>query len=510
MSKNKLIVKNTIFLTIRTLFSLLVAFYTTRVVLHQLGVSDYGLFSVIYGTVAFFVFIVSAMNDSVQRFISINLGGNNYAAVSNILKNSILIYFLGGMFFCLVLIAIRGYVVENVLTIDVNSLPTAKTIYIIALLSIFVSIIQTPFNALVLAHEKMSFYAYMTIFDSLSKLIVAFILVVLPYNKLVIYSLLLLFSSLISFTIYIVYCYKNFPQSFKGGKFSKKILTDITMFSFWNTFGNFAYVCRTQGINIAINIFFATTVNAAYALSSTILNAINSLTQSLVSAIRPQIFKSYSEMNEERYLTLVTSGSKYTFSFLFLISCPVLICTKELLSLWLVNIPPYTIGFVRFVIIVALIDSFSSSIIAGVQAVGKIKIYQLTVSFFVFISLPFAYLFFKLGFSPFSAYIPLIITSLINLFLRSYFLARYTKFDFIAYFYGIVLPCIFTASAAYSISYYINTLLSPEGIMLTLLSCSFYSFIYLIFAFVFVVSNLEKKIILSAVISKYNAFSMKK
>ncbi|HBZ2419942.1 TPA: hypothetical protein MG819_28225, partial [Klebsiella pneumoniae] len=107
--------------------------------------------------------------------------------------------------------------------------------------------------------------------------------------------------------------------------------------------------------------------------SSTILNAINSLTQSLVSAIRPQIFKSYSEMNEERYLTLVTSGSKYTFSFLFLISCPVLICTKELLSLWLVNIPPYTIGFVRFVIIVALIDSFSSSIIAGVQAVGKIK-----------------------------------------------------------------------------------------------------------------------------------------
>ncbi|HBU3773170.1 TPA: oligosaccharide flippase family protein, partial [Klebsiella pneumoniae] len=193
MSKNKLIVKNTIFLTIRTLFSLLVAFYTTRVVLHQLGVSDYGLFSVIYGTVAFFVFIVSAMNDSVQRFISINLGGNNHAAVSNILKNSILIYFLGGMFFCLVLIAIRGYVVENVLTIDVNSLPTAKTIYIIALLSIFVSIIQTPFNALVLAHEKMSFYAYMTIFDSLSKLIVAFILVVLPYNKLVIYSLLLLF-----------------------------------------------------------------------------------------------------------------------------------------------------------------------------------------------------------------------------------------------------------------------------------------------------------------------------
>lgn len=510
MSKNKLIVKNTLYLAIRTLLSLFISFYTTRIVLHELGVSDYGLFSVIFGTVAFFVFIVSAMNDSVQRFISINLGANNYSAVSNTLKNSILIYFLGGMFFFILLLIIRGYVIGHVLTIDVNSLSTAKEVYIIALFSIFISIIQTPFNALVLAHEKMSFYAYMAIFDSLSKLIVSFVLTVLPYNKLIIYSLLLLLSSLTSFCIYVFYCYKNFPLSFKGGVLSRKVIKDITMFSFWNTFGNFAYVCRTQGINIAINVFFATTVNAAYALSATILNAINSLTQSLVSAVRPQIFKSYAEKNEQRYLTLVTYCSKYTFSFLFLISCPVLICTKELLSVWLVNIPPYTIGFVRLVIIVALIDSFSSSVIAGVQAVGKIKIYQLTVSFFVFISLPFAYFLFKLGFSPFSAYIPLIITSIINLFLRSYFLAKYTSFDFNAYLFKIVLPCVFSAGVTYAISYYINLSFSPDGILLTLLACSFYSFIYLIFALVFVVSKFERKVILSTVISKYHVFRMRK
>ncbi|HHK9167709.1 TPA: oligosaccharide flippase family protein [Escherichia coli] len=510
MSKNKLIVKNTLYLAIRTLLSLFISFYTTRIVLHELGVSDYGLFSVIYGTVAFFVFIVSAMNDSVQRFISINLGADNYPAVSNTLKNSILIYFSGGGFFCLFLLLIRNYVVGHLLTIDLNSLSTAKEVYIIALFSIFISIIQTPFNALVLAHEKMSFYAYMAIFDSLSKLIVSFVLIVLPYNKLIIYSLLLLLSSFTSFCIYVLYCYKKFPLSFKGGVFSPKIIKDITMFSFWNTFGNFAYVCRTQGINIAINIFFATTVNAAYALSATILNAINSLTQSLVSAVRPQIFKSYAEMNEQRYLTLVTYCSKYTFSFLFLISCPLLICTKELLSLWLVNIPPYTIGFVRLVIIVALIDSFSSSIIAGVQAVGKIKVYQLTVSFFVFISLPFAYLFFKLGLPPFSAYIPLIITSLINLFLRAYFLARYTNFDFLIYFSRVVLPCISTAVITYAVSYYINTMLSPQGVLLTLLACSFYSLIFLFFALVFVVSKPEKKIILTTVISKYDAYRIRK
>jgi O-antigen/teichoic acid export membrane protein len=157
----------------------------------------------------------------------------------------------------------------------------------------------------------------MTIFDSLSKLIVSFSLIAIPYNKLIVYSLLLLLSALTSFSIYVYYCFKSFPLSLKGGVLSRKIIKDITMFSFWNTFGNFAYVCRTQGINIAINVFFATTVNAAYALSSTILNAINSLSQSLVSAIRPQIFKSYAENNEQRYLTLVTYCSKYTFSFLF-------------------------------------------------------------------------------------------------------------------------------------------------------------------------------------------------
>ncbi|HAT1603424.1 TPA: oligosaccharide flippase family protein [Raoultella ornithinolytica] len=510
MSKNKLIVKNTIFLATRTLFSLLIAFYTTRVILHQLGVSDYGLFSVIYGTVAFFVFIVSAMNDSVQRFISINLGNNDYIAVSNTIKNSVLIYFLGGMIFCLLLLLIRDYVVEHLLTIDVNALAVAKKIYVIALLSIFISIIQTPFNAIVLAHEKMSFYAYMTIFDSLSKLIVSFSLIAIPYNKLIVYSLLLLLSALTSFSIYVYYCFKSFPLSLKGGVLSRKIIKDITMFSFWNTFGNFAYVCRTQGINIAINVFFATTVNAAYALSSTILNAINSLTQSLVSAIRPQIFKSYAENNEQRYLTLVTYCSKYTFSFLFLVSCPVLICTKELLSLWLVSIPPYTIGFVRLVIVVALIDSFSSSIIAGVQAVGKIKVYQLTVSFFVFISLPFSYLLFKLGFPPFSAYIPLIITAVINLFLRSYFLARYTSFDFIGFVFKIVLPCVFSAVATYAVSYYINGVISPEGIFSILLTCFFYSFIYLMFALVFVVSNVEKKIVLSVLTSKFHTLRERK
>ncbi|MFQ1061285.1 MATE family efflux transporter [Klebsiella pneumoniae] len=495
MSKNKLIVKNTLFLATRTLLALFISFYTTRIVLHELGVSDYGLFSVIYGTVAFFIFIVSAMNDSVQRFISIGLGEKNVQNIKDTVFNSIIIYIVCGLFFLVMLFCFRHVIVGRFLNIQPGSLHTANYVFIIAIFSIFTSIIQTPFNAMVLAHEKMSFYAYMAIFDSISKLAISFFLVHMSFNKLIVYTLLLLASSFISFNIYVLYCYRSFKTSLLGGKLNYSIIKEIASFSFWNTFGNFAYVCRTQGINIAINIFFATFVNAAYALSSTILSAINSLTQSLVSAIRPQIFKSYAENNSHRYISLVMHCSKYTFSFLFTLSCPILICTNELLSIWLVDIPQFTVGFVRYVIIVALIDSFSSSIIAGVQATGRIRNYQLIVSFFVFISLPISFLLFKYGYPPYSIFFPLIITSSINLILRASILSYLTKFDVKEFIKSVVTPCLLSAFLSLAISFFINNYFIPTNIIFVLALCCLYGLISILFIFIFVVSRTEKKII---------------
>lgn len=503
MSKNKLIVKNTIFLATRIIFSLAVSFYTTRIVLHQLGVSDYGLFSVIYGVVAFFIFIVSAMNDSVQRFISINLVLNDIDRVRNIIRNSILVYFLAGICLVSLLLIVRPFIFDGFLNIEPLSLDAAKKLYCIALLSIFISVIQTPLNALVLANEKMSFYAYMTIFDTCSKLAVSFLIVVIPYQKVVIYSLLLLTSTFLVFCIYILYCFNHFRTYLFGGKIILRIIKEITLFSFWNVFGNFAYVCRTQGINVVINIFFATTANAAYALSNTVLNAINSLAQSFVTAIRPQIFKAYAEKNINRYSLLINSGSKYTFSLLFVLSCPVLLCTNQLLSLWLVNIPLYTVDFVRYVILIALIDSFSSSIIAGVQATGRIKKYQIIVGFFIFISLPITYVLYYLGAPIYSVFIPLILTSLLNLTLRVYFVSSLSDFQ-AGYFYrSVVLPCFLTAFVTLVIGYYINANIAYTGVIEILCYSALYSLISLVAVFVFVVNKEEKKLLVKYIESKY-------
>lgn len=496
MSRNKLIIKNTVFLATRTVFSLVISFYTTRIVLHQLGVSDYGLFSVIYGVVAFFVFIVAAMNDSVQRFISINIGSNNTSNVRDVIKNSVLVYLLAGVLFVIVLFLFKPFIINGFLNIQSNSIETAKTLYLIALCSIFVSILQTPFNAMVLAHEKMSFYAYMSIFDACSKLSVSFLIVHIPYNKVIVYSFLLFVSTVVVFLIYLLYCFKRFRGVLLGGVLKWNVVKDITFFSFWNVFGNFAYVCRTQGINIIINLFFATTVNAAYALATTVLNAINSLTQSLITAIRPQIFKSYAEGDISRYNLLVSGGSKYTFSLLFILSCPVLLCSRELLTLWLGNVPDYTVGFVRFIIITTLIDSFSSSIITGIQATGKIKKYQVTVGFFVFLSLPISYFLYWLGFSVYTAFVPLISLSILNLMLRGYFIARLSFFDLACFYKRVIFPCILSSVLSLGFGYLIKVNIEISSVFGVLFLSSLYSLIAFIFIFLFVVSKNEKVMII--------------
>ncbi|WP_447878572.1 oligosaccharide flippase family protein [Serratia fonticola] len=503
MSKNKLIFKNTIFLATRTIFSIIISFYTTRVILNQLGASDYGLFSVIYGVVGFTVFLSSAMNESVQRFISINLGKGDLSALRDTVKNSIATYVVMAIIFFTVLFFSKDYVVEHFLRIPETSLVVAKMLYVVAIISISISILQTPFNALVIAHEKMSFYAYMSIFDVLSKLIIASLIAIVTKDKLFTYSLLLLLSTLLVFIIYIMYCFRWFKSTLRGGRFSFFTVKELSTFSFWNIFGNFAYICRTQGINIIINLFFATTVNAAYALSTSVSNAITSLTQSLAMSIRPQIFKTYAENNISRYELLIMVGSKYTFSLLFLLAAPLILCTEQVLSLWLVSTPEYTVIFVRFVLIAALIDSFSLSIITGIQATGRIKVYQIVVSFFVFISLPISYFLFSTGYPAYSAFIPLIVMSLLNLNLRVFFLCSSSSFNAKNYYKRVLIPCGFFVLVSMVINVLIKSNVIYDGAIKTISLLFIHSLISFIIFLLIVPSSEERSYIFNFVLRKF-------
>lgn len=445
MSNNKRALANTIFLATRVIITILISFYTTRIILGELGTQAYGIFSVIYSIVTFFTFLTGSISESIQRYFSVAIGKKSEHSLKNTFKNSIFLCLILALFVAIFLYSLREYVTLHVLNIPPPSLKQANNLFVFALASVFISTIQAPFSALVLANEKMSFYAYLTVFESVTKLSIALALAIVSSEKLLVYSALLLFSSFITFAIYTVYCFKLFKLTITGGKLSWKIVSEISVFSLWNTFGNFAYACRSQGIIISINLFFAVTVNAAYALANIIAQAINSLAQSLTTAIKPQIVKAYAEQNNERYNAMIFFGSKYAFIFLFTLCTPIVFKTHDILSLWLSDVPAFTVWFVRLLIVVTLIDSFSSSLMAGIQATGRIKVYQFVVGLLICVNLPVIYLLFEAGLSVYYLFLPMICISIFNFFLRVYFLSKSSSFDAILYLKTVVIKCILPA-----------------------------------------------------------------
>ncbi|EPJ9743954.1 TPA: MATE family efflux transporter [Klebsiella oxytoca] len=507
MTGNNLIFKNTFFLAFRTGLSLLVSLYTTRIILEEMGVSGYGLFSVIYGAVGFFTFIVLAMNDSVQRFLSVKIGNNDYNGVRNVFKNGFLIYLLFGLALVSTLFFFQDKILEQVLNVSPDSASIANKVYTFAALSIFILVIQTPFNALVLSFERMSFYAYMSIYDACSKLLLAFAIsnVDAP-DKVSTYSFLLFISSVIGFLIYFSFCFYNFKKYLKGGRFNWSVIKDLYSFSFWNVLGGFASVSRIQGINILLNIFFSTTVNAAFAISNTVLNAINLLTQSLITAIRPQIFKSFAASDMNRYNTLILFGSKFTFIFLSMISLPLIINAQEILLIWLKNTPQYGVVFVRTIVIMALIDCLSFSIMAGIQATGRIKAYQLLVGLVIFMNLPISFFLLNKGYGPQSIAIPLIATSLINLNLRVYFLVSKGFFSFKKYYSSVVLPSVIPVIISFAVLFVIKMRITLDNAVLTILYSIFCSAFTMLLIWLMAFSPHEKKIIYQAVTKVFRIF----
>ncbi|MGX5025886.1 lipopolysaccharide biosynthesis protein [Enterobacter asburiae] len=506
MSNNKRVLTNTIFLATRVIITILISLYTTRIIFNELGTQEYGLFSVIFSIVTFFTFLTGSVSESIQRFFSIAIGKKFEGTLKNTFKNSIVICSILAFFIVITLYSIREYVTLYVLNIPSSSLEQANKLFAIALFSVCISTIQAPFRALVLANEKMSFYAYLTVFESVAKLSLSLALMLISSEKLLVYSALLLLSNLITFIVYAVYCFKMFNKAITGGKLSWKIISELCTFSLWNTFGNFAHVCRSQGIIISINLFFAVTVNTAYALANIIAQAINSLAQSLTTAIKPQIVKAYAEKDTERYNAMIYFGSKYAFIFLFTLCSSVLFQTHDILSLWLTDVPPYTVWFVRLMIIVTLIESFSSSLIAGMQATGRIRVYQFVLGTLICVNLPVIYYLFKAGFSVYYLFFPLIFISLLNFFLRIYFLSKSSGFDASLYLKTVIAKCLLPLLISLVAGMLISNSLTGVNAVLVILYAAMHSLLtFLIFA-ILATTKKEKKWVLTHFFQRKNEY----
>ena len=458
IQNNKRIAKNTLVLYIRMLFTMGVSLFTSRVVLQALGVEDYGIYNVVAGFVSMLVFFNSSMATSTQRFLNYEMGkGEHSSNLQDVFSNAINAHFVIGIATVIILETFGLWFVNNKLNIPHEQLHAAIWVFHFSVATLFISIISTPYNAAIIANEKMGIYAYYSIFEVITKLAIVYILIVLPYNKLILYGFLNLCVSTLMCFLYLRYCKRNFSECIYKWIWDKQQIKRLFSFSGWMLLGCFSDMLSKQGINILINMFFGPIFNTARAIAIQIQQAVKNFVSNFMTAVRPQIIKSYSARNFNYMYRLTFSASKLSFYLLFLLTIPILIYTEQILILWLDIVPEYCVLFTRLVLIELLISSAYGPIAQINQASGKIKNYQIAISVIFLLDFLLSYILYKQGLPVYTTFIVSIILSIIGLFIRVIILKKENDFPAKQYILKVMLPMFpiaFIAIVVPSLIYY--------------------------------------------------------
>ncbi len=395
--KGMTIAKNTLMLYVRMIFLLFVGFYTSRVVLDSLGENDYGIYTVVGGVVAMFAIISGALNSAVSRFITFEMGKGEKADLNKVYSTSVLIQIALSIIIVAICEPVGVWFICNEMTIAPDRIPAALWVLQFSLLSFVVNLMSVPQMASITAHEKMSAYAYIGILDGLLRLGVALLIVHSPTDRLVWYSGLMAAAVMIVRMTYGVYCRMNFPECRFRLVFEKGLVKEMFSFAGWNFIGVTSGVLRDQGGNILVNIFFTTAMNAARGVAVQLNGAVQGFVTNFMTAVNPQITKSYASGERAYMLSLVKKSSRMAFFLLFIIALPLLFNTEYLLEIWLKDVPEHSASFVRLFLIFALSESLSSSLITAQLATGNIRNYQIVVGGLQLLNLPVSYVFLKYG-----------------------------------------------------------------------------------------------------------------
>jgi len=453
MSNNKRIAKNTIFLYIRMLVLMLVSLYTSRVVLAALGVEDYGIYNVVGGIVVLFTFINNAMITSTQRYLNYELGRNDLQQAKKVFSVSLNIHIFIALIVLLLAETVGLWFLNTTIQYPESREFAVHVTYQLSILTTCVKIIRAPYNAAIIAHEKMSFYAYLSIFEAILQLGIVFMLMSYSADRLILYSILLCIVALIVNLCYYAYCRKKFEICHYALYKDKLLYRQLLSFSGWSLFGGVANMGASQGLNMLLNVFFGVTVNAAMGIATQVNTAVSSFVSSFQTAFNPQIVKSYAARDYGYFIKLILSTSKYSYLLLFIIALPIYICCPEVLNVWLTEVPDYAVSFCRLMLIFALLDALQGPLWYSVQATGKIKTYQILMSFMILANLPIAYVCLKLGYSPNSVLVVRCIINLATLFVRLWYLNRLYKFPVMEFVNGVIFRIVPITVIAYLISY---------------------------------------------------------
>ena len=415
---NKRIAKNTLLLYFRMLLTMVVSLYTSRVVLGALGVEDYGIYNVVGGVVAMFSMLSGSLSAAISRFITFELGKKNHERLHKVFCTSINVQLILILILFVLLETVGLWFLNYKMVIPEGRLSAANWVFQFSIITFAVNLYSVPYNAAIVAHEKMSAFAYISIIEVSAKLLVAFLILKNPFDRLVFYGMLLLIIGLIIRYIYGNYCIRHFDECKYRFVWHKSLVKEMFGFAGWNFFGAGSWQLMNQGVNLLMNMFFGVTVNAARGIAVQVDTAVLQFVNNFTMAVNPQITKSYASGDKCYLYSLMFRGSKFSYFLIMFFALPIMFQTEFILDIWLKHYPEHTASFIRLALIVSMLHVISNTMVTAMLATGNIKKYQIIVGGLGMLVFPLAMIAFYLGCPPEAAYYSTLIVFVLQLLIR--------------------------------------------------------------------------------------------
>lgn len=450
-SNSKRIARNTLLLYFRMLITMCVGLYTSRVVLNALGVEDYGIYNVVGGVVAMFSILSASLSAAISRFITFELGKGDLEKLKRIFCISVNIQIILIGIVVILMETIGIWFLNCKMVIPEERLTAANWVFQFSVVTFSLNLLSAPYNAVIIAHEKMSVFAYISIIDCILKLIVALIIAYNPFDRLVYYGLLIMICGLINRSMYAIYSKRNFEEASYKLVFDRGLMKEMFGFAGWNMLGTGAYVFNTQGVNLVTNIFFGVTTNAARAVSTQAEAAIKQFVTNFTMALNPQITKSYAAGDMNYLYNLVCKGSKFSYLIMLFFAVPFMFEAEVIMQLWLKNYPPEAPLFLRLSLFGTMIDLLGNSPAVAAWATGNIKRYYIFVSVVGSLVFPISWLAFALGMPAYISYVVFLIIYVAVLFTKLYIIKGLMNFPVRKYYKEVLIVVVYTTLAAFVI-----------------------------------------------------------
>lgn len=469
LQSNVRIAKNSFYMSIRMIIVLCITLYSTRIVLNTLGVEDYGVYNVVAGFVSLFSFLGTSLSNSIQRFYNYELAQKGVPGAKLVYNTSCLIQLALAIILVIILEVLGPWYIHNKMVLPSSQLETALSLFHCSVLSFVCIILQAPFLAAVMAHERMGYYSIVSVLDASLQLIIAFIIPYLGGDHLLQYGFLLLVIRIVVLVLYCVYARTMFEEIRLSANYDKKLLKSMLSFSGWNVFGTFSGVMKEQGVNLVMNLFFGPIINAAKGVATQVNNGIQSFVSNVIVPVRPQLVQSYSLGNIGRVMHLTYTVSKLSTYLLYIIALPLFYEIDYVLKLWLgANIPEYSGAFIRIVIITSFLNNLNASISGVVHASGIMKKYQLLGAITNLLAIPLVYIALSLGGSPLLAMIIVTAVTLLNQVVCMLVLKSIVHYSIKEYASCVILPFVYVVCLTAWIPYMLNCFMNPCFIRLSI------------------------------------------